>query len=577
MRPTLYGTRHAISAGHYLAAAAGFSVLESGGNAIDAGCAAGIALGVLNPHDVKFAGVAPIMIRTHTGKVVTIDGLGYWPRKIPADLFMREHGGTMPLGILRTVVPAAPDAWITALRDFGTMSFGDVASAAIRIAKEGFGVWEHMLSFIVAEEHDLRKWPANAAIFLPGGKVPSLDDRFIQTDLAGTLQYMADEEAAAKGKGRVAGLQAAHDAFYKGDIAERIVKFHQENGGYLDREDMATFRSKYEPPVRISWRDMDVMTCGPWCQGPVVAHALRMLERAGLGGLAHNSPEYIHLVVEVLKTAFADREYRYGDPAFVDVGMDQLLSDERVSARVSAIRRDRAMPDMPPPLGDEPHRLDWLADYLKTLNPAREGEPAPAPGPRGGDTTYVCAIDRWGNAISATPSDGNWACPVVPGTGLLISTRGVQSRPDPRHPSGVAPGKRPRLTPNPAIAVRDDGSVFTFGTPEGDMQTQAMVQVFLNVFHFGMDLQPAIEAPRFATLSFPNSFQPPEHLPGQLNAEDRIPQGVLDDLGRRGHKVVKWPAYTRKASAVEAILMDRRSGFLRAGADPRQPAYAIVA
>jgi gamma-glutamyltranspeptidase/glutathione hydrolase len=177
VRPTLYGTRHAISAGHYLATAAGFSILEAGGNAIDAGCAAGIALSVLNPHDVKFAGVAPIMIRTHEGKLVTIAGLGHWPHKFPADLFMREHEGKMPLGILRTVVPAAPDAWITALRDFGTMSFGDVAAAAIRIAKEGFGVWEHMLSFIVAEEQDLRKLPANAAIFLPEGKVPKLDDR----------------------------------------------------------------------------------------------------------------------------------------------------------------------------------------------------------------------------------------------------------------------------------------------------------------------------------------------------------------------------------------------------------------
>jgi gamma-glutamyltranspeptidase/glutathione hydrolase len=577
VRPTLYGTRHAISAGHYLATAAGFSILEAGGNAIDAGCAAGIALSVLNPHDVKFAGVAPIMIRTHEGKLVTIAGLGHWPHKFPADLFMREHEGKMPLGILRTVVPAAPDAWITALRDFGTMSFGDVAAAAIRIAKEGFGVWEHMLSFIVAEEQDLRKLPANAAIFLPEGKVPKLDDRFVQADLAATIQYMVDEETAAKGGGRNAGLQAAHDAFYRGDIAQRIVKYHRENGGYLDYEDMATYRSKYEPAVSIRWRDTQVFTCGPWCQGPVVAHALRMLEHVGLDGLQHNSPAYIHLVVEVLKAAFADREYRYGDPDFVDVGMEQLLSDERVAARVSAISRERAMPDMPPPLGDEPHRLDWLEDYLKTVPRATETVAATSQAHRGGDTTYLCAIDRWGNAISATPSDGNWACPIVPGTGLMISTRGVQSRPDPRHPSGVAPGKRPRLTPNPAMALKDDGSVFVFGTPEGDMQTQAMLQVFLNVFHFGMDIQPAVEAPRFATFSFPNSFQPPEHLPGQVNAEDRIPESTLAELAKLGHKVVRWPAYTRKASAVEAILLDRQSGFLRAGADPRQPAYAIVA
>src|SRR4051812_5845503 len=201
-RPTLYGSRHAVSAGHYLAAAAGFSILEAGGNAIDAGCAAGIALAVLHADEVNVAGVAPIMIRTgphskEPGKVVTIAGLGHWPKRFPADLFMREHGGKMPLGILRTVVPAAPDAWITALTDYGTMSFGDVASAAIRYAKEGFAVFEYMATMIKEYEDGYRSWPSNAAIFLPGGQVPKVGDRFLQTDLAGTLQYMVDQEREA--------------------------------------------------------------------------------------------------------------------------------------------------------------------------------------------------------------------------------------------------------------------------------------------------------------------------------------------------------------------------------------------
>ena len=196
--------------------AAGFKILEAGGNAVDAGCAAGIALAVLHPHDVKFAGVAPIVLRMNDGRVVTIDGLGIWPREIPADIFMRQYGGEMPKGILRTIVPAAPDAWITALRDFGTMSFGDIASDAVRFAKEGFAVYEHMREFIVDEEADLRKIPANADIFLPGGEIPALGDRFVQADLASTIQFMVDEESAAISRGRLAGLQAAHDAFYKG-------------------------------------------------------------------------------------------------------------------------------------------------------------------------------------------------------------------------------------------------------------------------------------------------------------------------------------------------------------------------
>src|SRR3954463_13263592 len=220
-RPTLYGSRHAVSAGHYLAAAAGFSILEAGGKAIDAGRAAGLALAVLHPDEVNVAGVAPIMIRTgphskEPGKVVTIAGLGHWPKRFPADLFMREHGGKMPLGILRTVVPAAPDAWITAPTDHGPRPFGDVASAAIRYAREGFAVFEYMATMIKEYEDGYRSWPSNAAIFLPGGQGPKDGDRFLQNGLPGTLQYMVDQERAAASSGRLAALAAARAAFYSG-------------------------------------------------------------------------------------------------------------------------------------------------------------------------------------------------------------------------------------------------------------------------------------------------------------------------------------------------------------------------
>ena len=223
----------------------------------------------------------------------------------------------------------------------------------------------------------------------------------------------------------------------------------------------------------------------------------------------------------------------------------------------------RAMPDMPPPVGRYPAN----APPPSTARSDAVVEP---------DTSYCCAIDRWGNAMSATPSDGSWRSPVIPGLGIVPSGRGTQSRPDPNHPSGVAPGKRPRLTPNPAIAVRDDGSDIPFGAPGGDVQVQAMLQVFLNSFHFGMDIQEAIEQPRFATFSFPNSFAPYTHLPGRLNIEDRLPAATIDELRRRGHDVEMWPALTRRACSVEAILLDSRTGFLRAGADFRQPAYAMV-
>ena len=559
--PTLHGSRHAISSGHYLASAAGYAILEAGGNAIDAGCCAGMALCVLHADEVNFAGVAPIMIRKPSGEILTIDGLGGWPAGIPADRFAGERA--VPDGVLRTVVPAGPDAWITALRDHGTMAFGDVAAAAIRYARDGFAVFELLAEGIAEHEAEYRAWPSSAAIFLPQGRPPEVGERFVQADLAATIQLMADAEHGARSGGRRAGLEAARAAFYEGEIAERIVAFHAELGGYLTRADLVSFRCRYEPPVSRRWRDFEVVTAGPWCQGPVLLQCLRMLERAGLDAASPQDPDYVHLVTEVMKAAFADREHRYGDPAFVDVGLDELLADDHVDERVQAIDPQQASPAMPePPFGRAAPGV-----------PEPNGRPV---SPLAPDTSYVCAVDRWGNSFSAVPSDVSFTAPVVPGLGIVPSTRGSQSRTDPAHPSGLAPGKRPRLTPNPVMAIRDDGSVLTIGCPGGDMQCQAVLQVFLNTFHFGMDLQAAIDAPRFSTWSFPNSFAPHDYLAGHFLLEDRFPDGLAEELERRGHHVERWPGFTREAAAVEAIYADAPAGFLRAGADPRQPAYAIA-
>lgn len=562
-RPTLYGTRHAVSAGHYLAAAAGFSMLEAGGNAIDAGCAAGIALGVLLPDLVNVAGVAPILIRKADGTVETIAGLGHWPRSIPADLFMREHNGKIPSGVLRTVVPAAPDAWITALERHGTMGFGDVAQHAIRFARDGFATHSLLAENIRNHAAEYARWPSNAAVFLPGGRKPEIGEKFVQSDLARTLQYMVEEERKAAGKGRLAGLAAAHAAFYRGDIAREITAFIRQEGGYLSMEDLAGYRSRLEPAVRRTWRGHEVITCGPWCQGPALLEALLLFEKAGLDGLSHNSPKYLHLLTECVKAAMADREYHFGDPAFMDVPLDRLLSDEHLAARLRGIDPNRALAGMPGP----------ILGPGTTLPGATQ---APLPMVEA-DTSYCCAVDRWGNAFSATPSDGSWNSPVVPGLGIIPSNRGSQSRPDPQHPSGVAPGKRPRLTPNPAMVVTRDGGVMPFGTPGGDVQIQAMLQVMLNILHFGMEVQDAIEAPRIASYSFPSSFAPFEYFPGRLAVEARIPQAVRDALAAKGHEVKDWPDTTWLAGAVEVVLSDPRTGMLAAGADPRRPAYAVAA
>src|SRR5215470_17856793 len=574
-RPTIAVTQHAIAAGHYLAATAGFDILQAGGNAVDAGCAAGVALGVLQSDLVDVAGVAPIMIYlADREEVVTIAGLGPWPKALDPQFFQREHGGKIPKGVLRTVVPAAPDAWITALRRYGTMSFGEVAAAAIRLARDGFPMYPLMAASLKRHEKDHRDWPSTAAIFLPNGRLPQTGEVFRQTDLAASLQYMADEERAAAQRGREAGLEAARDAFYRGDIARKIVAFMKQEGGLLSAEDLAEYRSPVGPPERRRFGDLEVFTCGAWCQGPLLLQTLALLEGTDLSSLGQSSPDYIHHVVEALKLAFADREAYYGDPAMVEVPLATLISSEYAAERRKLIRSDRAFPEMPPP-GDLGRRGEHtLFDRLTARETAHLragfGEPNPEP-----DTSYVCVADRHGNLFSATPSDGSYGSPVVPGTGLIPSNRGSQSRPDPRHPAGVAPGKRPRLTPNPALAIRGRDQFLPFGTPGGDVQTQAMLQVLLNLFVFGDGVQSAIEAPRFATYSFPSSFAPFEYYPGRLAVEGRIPEAVTAELARRGHEIQRWPDWIWSAGAVCAILADRRRGVLEAGADPRRAAYAL--
>ena len=559
-RPTVYGTRHAVSAGHYLAAAAAFSVLEAGGNAIDAGCAAGIALGVLQPDLVNVAGVAPIMIRLANGHVESIAGLGWWPKTIPrrpvhARAWRHDPGRRAAHRHPRRARRLDP-----ALERHGTMRFADVASYAIRYAGEGFAVYPLLAVSIAAHEHEYRRWPSNTAIFLPGNRVPKSGEKFVQSDLARTLQYMADQDRAA-GPDRKAGLQAAHDAFYRGDIAHEIVRFQQQEGGYLAMEDLAEYRSRIEPVVRRAWRGHEVITCGPWCQGPALLEALALLERVGIAGLAHNSATYLHRIAECVNLAMADREYHFGDPAFVDVPIDYLLDPATIARRAAAVRDDRAFGEMPAP--------------LDLSNRSHEASAADLPRVEA-DTSYCCVVDRWGNAFSATPSDGSGNVPVVPGLGITPSGRGSQSRPDPRHPAGVAPGKRPRLTPNPAMVVTETGGVMPFGTPGGDVQTQAMLQVLLNVFQHGMELQDAIEAPRVASYSFPSSFAPFEYFPGRLAVEGRIDPAVRADLAGRGHEVKSWPEWTWLAGSVEAVLRDPVSGLIASGADPRRPAYAIA-
>jgi gamma-glutamyltranspeptidase / glutathione hydrolase len=556
------GNRHMVAAGHSAAAHAGFLVLEAGGNAIDAGIAAGIALGVLQSDIVNVAGVAPIMIRlADTQDVVTIDGLGVWPANASAEFFRRNHAGRIPEGLLRTVTPAAPAAWIAALERFGAMSFGEVAAFAIRFAADGFPVHRTMAEFVASHVPDYARFPRNAALFLPGGRPVEVGAMLVQPDLAATLQHMADEERAHVGNGRAAGLAGARRAFYEGDIAARITAYHRDQGGWLTREDLAGYRVTFEGPVRSAFRGVELFTCGPWCQGPLLPQILAILDDIDLRALGHNSPAYIHMLTEAMKLAFADREACYGDPRFVEVPLGILLSAEFAAERRRWIDPHRAAPGMPEP------GIGRCGAENRILSVE---EPALSP-----DTSYVAVVDQHGNAFSATPSDTSYDTPIIPGTGLCPSSRGSQSFTGRGHPSEIMPGKRPRLTPNPALAILPDGSVMPLGTPGGDVQTQAMLQVLLNLTAFGMDLTSAVEAPRFATYSFPSSFEPHEELPGRLMVEARIPGTVMDDLNGLGHDARPWPDWTNQAGAVCAVTRQPTTGILQGAADPRRSTHVV--
>jgi gamma-glutamyltranspeptidase/glutathione hydrolase len=573
-RPTIMGTRHMVAATQYLAAEAGFRILEAGGNAIDAGVAAGISLGVVQPEFVNVAGVAPIIIYSAAEKrVVTIPGLGTWPKALDRNHFKTHHGGRIPQGIMRTVVPAAPDAWITALERFGTMSFGEVAQSAISYARDGFAVYPLMSEIITAHEAEYRAFASNVALYLPNGRPPQPGEVFVQKALGATLQHMVDQEAAVRSRGREIGLAAARDAFYRGDIAGAIVKHQKENGGLLSAEDLANYHSGFDEPVETSFGDIKLYACGPWCQGPSLLQAFNLLDAAELHKLGHNSIGYLHHITEAVKLSFADREAYFGDPRMVDVPIEALLSRDYALKRRAMIRPDRAWPEMPP--AGDPRTLAAERSSHGAVTHGAVLVPERAFSAPELDTSHVCVIDQHGNVFAATPSDGSYNAPVIPELGIIPSPRGSQNWGDPDHPSGVAPGKRPRLTPSPAIAIEPGKMKMPFGTPGGDVQTQAMMQLFLNIHLFGMEVQEAVEAPRVASYSFPSSFEPHAYHPGLLNLESRIDRSTGEALGRLGHKVEWWPDWTWLAGAVCTVVSDEESGVLKGGADPRRPSYAL--
>ena len=564
-RPAVLGSKHMVSTCHYLASFAGLRMFPRGGSAIDAGVAAGIALNVLERHLTDFGGVAPIIVyRPGMAAPESIDGLGRWPASLDLDAYRAKYGDDMPVGTPRSVTPAACDAWLTALARHGRLTLAEVLAPSIELC-DGFPVYPRLARAITMLQDRIRQWPSSAAVFLPNGRPPEVGELLVQRELGGLFRRLAAIESAHASRGRAAAIMAARDAIYSGDIAREIVSHMQREGGALSAEDLATYRVSIETPVHTTYRGIDVYACGPWSQGPLVPMTLNLLEGYDIAALGPGSLPFLHRYTEAMKLACADREGFFGDPDQVDVPIAGLLDKAYADERRTLIRDDRAWPELPLP-GD-PWKYEGRSGPVGYVPRLASGVGAP-------DTSYVCAMDSEGNAFSATPSDSGLGAPLIPGLGMIVSTRGAQLWTTPGHPSAIAPRRRPRLTPNPALLMKGGAPFMPFGCPGEDAQCQAMVQVVCNIVDFGMNTQAAIEAPRVISRSFPWTFFPHAYEPGVLQVEGRVRREVRDGLERLGHIIRDMPDFT-PASAGVCAVRKLEHGTLEGGADPRRESYAV--
>ncbi len=583
-RPVVRGRRGVVAGGHPLSVEAGLRILEAGGNAVDAGVAALLAASVIEFSHFGFGGEVPILIKMRGDDVVVINGQGTAPLLATREFFLQraERGATRDVptigentavgkipstGPLAATVPGVLDAAIVALDRYGTKSLAEVMQPAIELA-DGFPIDELRVHYIEQRREILSQWPTSVRVFLPGGKVPRVGDVFVQSDLARTLRALVAAEKKHAAQGRHQALMAARDYFYRGPIARRIATFMKQVGGLLREEDFARFHARVESPVKTTYRGYEVYKAGFWTQGPAMIEMLNLLEGFDLKAMGQNSTEYIHTVTESMKLAFADRDRYYGDPDFAKIPDQALLSKEYAALRRTLIDPERA--SLVHRWGD-PWKMKALAPDVAAPASGSTGDTGTPPL----DTTCVNVIDKDGNMFSATPS-GAWLPSVIAGdTGIPLSQRLQSFVLDEGHPNMLEPGKRPRITLTPTIVLKDGQPFLALSTPGGDNQDQALLQVLLNIIEFGMNVQEAVEAPRFDTRHLMSSFDAHEFHPGALYVEARIAPEVIDALKRRGHRITVRDPWGNPA-AVTVVRYDPQTGVISAGADPRRGRYAVA-
>ncbi len=568
-RPELRGTFGMVASTHWLASAAGMAVLERGGNAFDAAVATGLALQVVEPHLNGPGGDLPaIVYSAEHDEVRVLCAQGPAPQAATIARFRELGLDLIPgTGFLPAVVPGAFDGWMVILRDLGTMRFAEVSEYAIGFAEHGFPVVPRLSGTIASVEEMFRnEWLSSAEVFLP---VPTAGTLLRNAAVAATYRRLVEESS---GGTREAEIERARAAWYRGFVADAIDAFARtktmdssgrRHSGFLTADDLATYEARWEEPVSLDYRGHTVFKTGPWGQGPVFLQQLALLEGFELTEMGVASADLVHTVVECAKLAFADREAWYGDPDFVEVPLDLLLSREYADER-RALVGDEASMELRPG-GPDPRLPTPVAGELA----AGVGEPTRA----SGDTVHLDVVDRHGNIVSATPSGGwLWSSPVIPGLGFPLGTRAQMFWLEEGLPNSLEPGKRPRTTLSPSLAFRGGDPYLAFGTPGGDQQDQWTLVFFLHHVDFGLDLQAAIDAPSFHTNHFPSSFYPRAAHPGQIEVEGRFDAGTVDDLRARGHEV----QVAGDWSLGRVSAAGREDGLLKAAANPRgMQGYAV--
>jgi gamma-glutamyltranspeptidase/glutathione hydrolase len=594
LRPAVMGPSGGVSTGHPLTTAAAFGVLLKGGNAFDAGVASLLAGGVLEQDLYSLGGEALVLVYPKKeAKVTSIVGQGWAPHAVDVDWYLTRQKTLQGEGLDPAVVPGALHAALTVLERWGTMSFEDVAAPAIGYAEGGFPMRSSTARAIQNELKFFERWPGNKTYWLkPDGSLYKPGETIKLPATARTLRRMVEAERGAKTRGRAAGITAARDRFYKGDIAREMVAFLRQHGAPFDESDFAEYFARVEEPARTTYRGYTVYKHGFGSQGPVLLQALNILEQFDLHTMGYASADYLHTVVEALKLAYADRDSYYADPAFVKVPSEGLLSKAYAKERAALIDRTRASTTF---VAGDPLRFDsqvkvwpyWKAN-VHTSTPSARAVSDPLLLSSLGqdsagvskDTTHMAVIDKDGNVFDVTPSGGWVPGAVILGdTGIGMSVRGEQFWLDKERANQIRPRARPRYTLTPSLVFRGDAPIMALGTPGGDNQDQTILQAFLSVVEFWDDWYPnlhaALERPRVQTLHFYGSFWP--HTPGfnRLNVEATVPDEVYNELRTRGHDVSRLRPFGMSGCAT-AVMIDPSSGNRFAAGDPRRDCYAMA-